>query len=99
MASGERQLFLYPPPFSTVNVCNGDDESWFWQEWAPPLADPTLCLVIGDFGAGSDAPILLDYSGPDPEPRVIRLQYGDNDQRRWVLMAPDFDTFVSVLGL
>ena len=99
MARGESQLFLYPPPFSTAKVRNGDDESWFWQKWAPPLADPARCLIIGDFGAGSDAPILLDYSGPDPEPRVIRLHYGDNDQRRWVLMTPDIETFVTGLGL
>ena len=57
-------------------------------------------LDIGDFGLGSDAPILLDYRGDVANPRVIRLRWaGGGKGNEWVVMAPDFSSFVAALGL
>ena len=99
MAPGENTLFLYPPPFVTVQSCIDAGESWFWTEWVAPLPAPEQCLVIGDFGLGPDAPILLDCSDAQASPRVVRLHCGDHDQRRWALMGGDIESFVVGLGL
>ncbi len=99
MAPEENRLCLYPPPFFSVQTCIDRGESEFWMQWAPPLADPARCLVIGDFGLGSDAPILLDYSNEDTAPCVVRLRYAEDQQKQWVLMAQNFESFVGGLGL
>ncbi len=69
------------------------------------MADPDgisfdLALDIGDFGLGSDAPIFLAYREDAAIPRVLRLRWpSPTDGHQWVVMAPDFDTFVQALGL
>ena len=69
------------------------------------MADPAgidfdLALDIGDFGLGSDAPILLDYCEDAARPRVLRLEWShDGSDNRWVVMASDFASIVEALGL
>ena len=68
MAPGENTIYLMPPPFLTVRELSVKQEFWHW-----PIADPggidfDLALLIGDFGVGSDAPILLDYRGSAANP-------------------------------
>jgi hypothetical protein len=68
------------------------------------MADPggidfDLALDIADFGLGSDAPILLDYREDTTNPRVIRLRWQQGTPNQWVIMAPDFRSFVEALGL
>lgn len=72
----------------------------FWEEFgALDQIDPELALVIGDFGLGSDSPIILDFRQAQ-NPPVLRLQWGPRGQgNRWVQGAPDFDEFASMLGL
>jgi hypothetical protein len=73
--------------------------------WMDPMAAPweidfDLALDIGDFGLGSDAPILLDYRENSETPRVIRLRWSYKGRaNHWVMMAPDFESFVSELEL
>jgi hypothetical protein len=59
-----------------------------------------LALDIGDFGLGSDAPILLDYCESPEPPCVIRLRLSPHGrENHWVVIAPDLETFVREIGL
>jgi hypothetical protein len=96
LVPGEGQLFLLPPPFRTIaERCDGGEwdggERNFWQEYgALDQIDPKRAVVIGDFGLGSDAVIVLDYRSA-PSPSLIRLAWTDGALRpRWV---PFFGTF------
>jgi hypothetical protein len=61
---------------------------------------PEASVEIGDFGLGSDSPILLDYRDGPANPKVIHLEWpSDNHPNYWVVMAQDFESFVELLGL
>jgi hypothetical protein len=62
--------------------------------------DPELAVIIGDFGLGSDSPIILDYAqNPSNSPvrRLRRRSRGHGNE--WVTCAFDFDEFAKILGL
>ena len=99
MAPEESWLYLLPPPFLTVRDKSRHNLLWAWPESDPGGIDFDLALDIGDFGLGSDAPILLDYRESATNPRVIRLRCKPGEPNRWVAMAPDFGRFVELLGL
>jgi hypothetical protein len=74
----------------------------------PGDIDFELAVVLGDFGPGTDAPIVLDYRVDRHEPRVLRLSYaarGDHhgprhhpwDRLRWVTVADTFAAFSRLL--
>lgn len=109
VAPGEDWLYLYPPPFQSVasDVAAHRANGWtFWAEHgAIDELDPDRALLIGDFGPGSDAPILLDYRQGD-DPGVLKLAWpppADGDSgpgsTEWVAIADSFDDFVARLGL
>ena len=79
-AAGEAQLFLYREPFLSVaaHLSNGDT-FWTSQCAAPADLDHKLAIPIGDFGLGSDSPIVLDYRQGSPAPRVMRLRWHPYD--------------------
>lgn len=102
--SAPTYVFLDPPPFRTVAQRIADSERQFWLEFADPegiVFERTL--VIGDFGLGSDAPIVLDYRVDRSAPTVLRLSYGSEhaprNPPRWVPFALTFNAFVDLLGL
>ena len=100
LAPEEDWLYLLPPPFSTIRHRSEGNPFWFSDMAAPHEIDFDLTLDIGDFGLGSDAPILLDYREGAANPRVIRLRWaGSGRANEWVVMAPDFGRFVAALGL
>ena len=101
IAQEETSIYLYAPPFHTVREHSKTVKSfWNWAKAAPSEIDFDLALVIGDFGLGSDAEILLDYRADASNPRVIRLRWpGEGSPNHWVVAAPDFKTFVEILGL
>ncbi|MFY0540874.1 hypothetical protein [Nannocystis pusilla] len=73
----------------------------FWRE---PMADldgidPDLASILGDFGLGSDAPIVLDYRSGPARPRVLRLRWSGREGNRWIVAAPDVAAFAAALGL
>ena len=75
-----------------------EHEGSFWHN---PIAavneiNPDLTVLIGDFGMGSDAPIVLDYSRGTNAPTVIRLKWSP-DGNHWVELAPDLATFIAFL--
>lgn len=101
IAPTETQLFLYPPPFRTVQRCVDQGEP-FWLEpvAAPGDLDPKLAIAIGDFGLGSDAPLVLDYRVDRLRPRVLRLQWrAQATVNRWMLVTRGFDEFCDRLEL
>lgn len=100
LAPEEQWLILLPPPFYTIRQKSVGNRFWTWDMAAPHGIDFDLALDIGDFGLGSDAPILLDYRENKATPRVIRLRWSpDGKTNEWVIMAPDFASFVASLGL
>jgi hypothetical protein len=100
LAPEEQRLYLLPPPFLAVRQKSEVNPFWLSDMAAPRGIDFDLALDIGDFGLGSDAPILLDYRGDAANPRVIRLRWSGNGKaNEWVVLAPDFDSFVAALGL
>ena len=70
----------------------------FWTSYgALHQIEPSRSLIIGDFGLGSDAPIILDYRAALPA--VMRLRWlGRGLQNEWVRIGT-FDDFVEHLGL
>lgn len=60
--SSPTYLFLDAPPFySVAEHVEGDPKDKFWREFADPSGiDFARTVVIGDFGLGSDAPIVID---------------------------------------
>jgi hypothetical protein len=100
----EDELYFFAPPFHTLayRVRNGDE---FWHS---PFCAPTelaleRSVLIGDFGLGSDAPVILDYQG-SAEPRVRYLRTGFDHQagthdNHWETAAGSFNEFAQALGL
>jgi hypothetical protein len=91
-APEEETIFLYPPPFQTVAEARKHNKFWEDKRSALNEIDPELALIVGDFGLGSDAAIILDYRAG--EPRLFRLQWGEHGNH-WVacgIKMADFAT-------
>jgi hypothetical protein len=100
LAPEEESLYLLAPPFHTVAERAASNKYWLDQTSAPSEIDFELALDIGDFGPGSDAPILLDYRTSQLDPRVLRLRWSHRGiDNHWVETAPNFKTFALILGL
>lgn len=99
LAPEESVIHLYSPPFHTVqqeidSSCGLTDAQYALAEIAP-----TLTVPIGDFGAGSDTVIALDFRNGQEEPTVIRLIWNLPEQpNRWQLIAPSFAHFWNSLN-
>ncbi len=102
VAPEQDRIYFVRPPFSTVAQLSKGGERNFWSTSAAPQdIDAKLAVVIGDFGLGSDAPILLDYRKNELNPTVIRLKwnYGAGQRNQWLLCANTFDEFADILSL
>ena len=99
-APDEPGLYLYAPPFHTVaRILVGRGADFYRRFGAVDQLVPEAAVEIGDFGLGSDSPILLDYRGRPTDPRVISLRWpGDGRPNVWTVLTPDFPTFVRSLG-
>jgi hypothetical protein len=108
----ECKLYLFPPPFlpSTQRTMANWDLPGPWKDFfAPQEIDRDQIIEVGDFGHGSDQPIILDYQNDPQEPNVRRLackviQSGPEGRRRvwdnhWIEIASSFDEFARLLGL
>ena len=90
------KIYFFPPPFRIVAE-NVKDNPSFWES---PIAatheiDIDKAIDIGDFGLGSDSPILLDYRRSNVEPSVIFLKYGETNH--WHQCASTFKDFLDIL--
>jgi len=93
-------IYLLSPPFRTVRrrVEHGE-KFWLTKVAAPSEIDFEQSVVIADFGPGSDAPVLLDYSNASDNPRVMRLRWGEQRDNHWVVMTETFAAFADALAL
>jgi hypothetical protein len=103
-AAEEIEIHLFAPPFHTVAheiasaslvVVNG-----FWKRFG--ALDEIIAekaLILGDFGLGSDAPIILNYGVDALDPPVFRLRWTPNEPTKWVQGARNFAEFAALLGL
>jgi hypothetical protein len=103
-APEETLICLQPPPFRTLaREAAGGGSGDFWPRCgALHQVVPELALIIGDFGPGSDSPIVLDYALNAACPRVLRLRWTGNGHdvaSNWVEGAASFDEFAAMLGL
>jgi hypothetical protein len=101
-APEESSIYLAKPPFYTVARARIGGQVRFWSTFAAPEGiSPELSVVIGDFGMGSDSPILLDYRQDRSNPAVIRLKWQKSPglSNVWVRCADTFDEFADMLGL
>lgn len=98
-APDEERIHFNAPPFRTVaqRVASGE-RFWTSEEAHPAGISFEACVVIGDFGLGSDAPIVLDYDVAPEMPRVRRLQSASSGNR-WVLAAESFAEMCRILEL
>jgi hypothetical protein len=103
-APEESEIHLWLPPFHTIA-----DElasasvvvvNEFWKRHgALDEISADKALILGDFGLGSDAPIILNYAVDAVDPPVFRLRWLPNQPTTWVQGARNFDEFASILGL
>jgi len=101
-APDQDRICLVRPPFSTVAERIAAQEGEFWSRFgAVEQISPDSLIFIGDFGLGSDSPILLDYRKDRLNRAVIRLKwnYGEGPRNQWLLCSESFDAFSDVLGL
>ena len=106
-APDERDIYLLRPPFRSVRQLVTSSEKGFWRSAraAPGEISFEHAVVIGDFGIGSDAPVILDYRLEPRRPSVLRLRYEylpgakPTMTSRWVGVARSFDDFADLLGL
>ena len=102
-APEEDKIYLMAPPFYTVTTRRqSQGKGKFWDVFAAPEGiSPELSVDIGDFGLGSDSPILLDYKEDRSNPTVIRLKWRKalGLPNAWVRCANNFDEFADMLGL
>jgi hypothetical protein len=102
-AAEESLICLQPPPFPTIaqeRAAGGAGD--FWDRFgALDQIVPEKALIIGDFGLGSDSPVILDYARNASNPPVLRLRlhWGPDRRNEWVQGAQDFDEFTEILGL
>jgi len=100
-------LHLIPPPFHTMRHAS---IYWAADYFAPEEIDLDNTIDIGDFGRGSDQPIILDYENDPLEALVRRLDFKlvrsvvDGVPNKfwdshWIEIAPSFSEFAHLLGL
>lgn len=99
MAPEEDCIFFYQPPFKTIEQeINEGMEIWKETMSAPEMVSFHSSLIIGDFGLGSDAPIILDYR--QSPPTVLRLVWSeDGSDNKWKLWFNTFDEMCDTLQM
>jgi hypothetical protein len=100
-AEDESLICFQPPPFPTIeDLRSAGKASDFWERFGSlTQIVPAQAIVIGDFGLGSDSPIVLDYARDRVNPPVLRLRWKQDQQTEWVEGAHDFDAFAAMLEL
>jgi len=101
-AADESLICLQRPPFPTIaqeRAKGGAGD--FWERFgALDQIVPERALIIGDFGIGSDSPIILDFGRDASNPPVLRLKWTSRGEgNEWVRGARDFDEFAEMIGL
>lgn len=100
-APEEERIWFDPPPFGLVTDLIARGENFWCREEAHPAGiSPVHSIVIGDFGLGSDAPIILDYRESPNRPSVLRLRWGATfADNRWIVASESFAAMCTTLGI
>ena len=108
---GESEIWLSAPPFHTVDR---DNLKWIDHFREPGHIDFAQAVIIGDFGPGSDAPIVLDFRSEPAEVKALQIISYPNPaagrapwleganfclEGHWVTLASSIEEFVQTLGL
>jgi hypothetical protein len=103
-APGNTSIYFMAPPFRSIatEVALRTANDRFWAQYgALNQISPARSLIIGDFGIGSDSPIILDFR--ESNPPVLWLKWPEigppNLNTRWIEGAITFDKFAQMLGL
>jgi len=104
VADDEERIYFYPPPFLTIAASfsvRGQTEIWKSDLSAPNEIHFDRAIIIGDFGIGSDSPIILDYQDSLINPPVKRLKWGPGPKcvNHWEKIAESFQEFSDILNL
>lgn len=102
LAPDQDRIYLCVPPFVPIGRRSDPKDFFNWPSSDPSGIDYDQAIMIGDFGIGSDSPIVLDYREDAANPRVVHLRYEPNAPPlvgKWVVLTPDFLSFVEALGL
>ncbi len=102
-APEEDKIYLQAPPFITVAREVAASSAVvlrdYWERFgALDQIVPEQALILGDFGLGSDAPIVLNFAADPLHPPVFRLRWGPDQRNKWVQGASTFEEFVNILG-
>lgn len=103
-APDESLICLQPPPFRTIaDAVLAGGAGDFWDRFGSlNQIAPAEALIIGDFGLGSDSPIVLAFDRDKVDPPVLRLRWdggGPETRTTWLQGARSFDEFARMLGM
>jgi len=95
------RLCLFSPPFETIGrLIDKGDFFWLLPQVKTKEISPSLAVLIGDFGEGTDSALILDYRHGHAQPQVMRLGWDENaTQGSWVYVASTFSEFANLVGL
>jgi hypothetical protein len=101
IATDESYIYFYTlNSFITMREEISGNEDFWTEVGALDEIDIDKCLIIGDFGIGSDSPIVLDYSEDAIKPVVKRLVWeSELVLNHWGIIAKDFKEFIDILKL
>jgi hypothetical protein len=98
----EDKIILMPPPFHTIKD-EVDHGNTFWTEFLTNVGeiDYSKALIIADFGAGTDSPIILYYADEDPSIMYLRWSFGSQGplKHSWICTHKSFNEFARSVGL
>jgi hypothetical protein len=110
LAPDENEIWLCVPPFHTVAE---DNLAWLDQFRVREI-DFDRAVILGDFGPGSDSPLVLDFGEDPPSVKRLKITAHPNPNAgtapwpegarfrvdgHWVTMSNTFDELVLRLGL
>jgi hypothetical protein len=98
IAPDENYIFFYPPPFDIVSFLVEKNKEFWVKYGAIESIEPDKCLMIGDFGIGSDAAIILDYS-IDLQCPSVKRQVWNKEGNYWATIASSFEEFIDKIEL
>ena len=102
ISPNDTEMVLMVPPFHTIaDELEDGNDWWKWGLKNVGEIEYEKAVIIGDFGAGSDSPIILYYSD-EKEPKVMYLKWegnGGDIKHSWVCTHESFKEFVIDVAL
>jgi hypothetical protein len=108
----DSEIWVAAPPFMTL--ARPKNEWWFEKFRHPEEIEYDTAVILGDFGRGSDTPIVLDFSHQPPRVMALSISFHPNAHQKkrpwpeganylleghWIVLAATFEEFAEKLGL